>query len=362
MVTWSGFQFQQDDLKQPSTSLFEHLKDVILLDTGSTLLKATFMNPNLVTNIQATRTPVSMTTNAGTKKIELEATIPGFGSTWYDPKQIANIYGFSHMADKHRITYNSDKEDAFVVHSHSGIIKFKRTPDGLYVYKPSATFKKKVATLKTKTPLTETTQMVTMVKENSKGYTQRQFENAKRARRLCHIVGCPTVKNYKHILRQNIIKNCPVTAEDVNIAEKIFGGNIGALKGKSIRNRPTPVKDDLVEIPPELLKKHQDLTYCMDIMYVNGLPMMTGIDRIIRFRGLVPLTSHVASELYQALDVILRVYNRRGYHIKTINCDGEFRTLMNKVEDSLDIEMNYTSKGEHFPEAKRNNRTIGERI
>jgi hypothetical protein len=183
MVTWSGFQFQQDDSKQQSKSPFEHLKDVILLDTESTL-KATFMNPNLVTNIQATRTPISMTTNARTKKIELEAIIPGFGSTWYDPNQIANIYGFSRMADKHQITYDSDKEDAFVVHSsHSGIINVERTPDGLYVYKPSATFKNKVATLKTKTPLTETTQMITStVKENSKGYTQRQFENAKQAR------------------------------------------------------------------------------------------------------------------------------------------------------------------------------------
>ena len=101
----------------------------------------------------------------------------------------------------------------------------------------------------------------------------------------------------------------------------------------------------------------------MDIMYVNGMPMLTGIDRSIRFRGLVPLASRVASELYNALDVILRAYNKRGYTIKTINCDGEFRTLMNEVNDTLDIEMNYTSKGEHVPEAERNNRsTIGERI
>jgi hypothetical protein len=280
------------------------LKDVILLDTGSTL-KATFMNPNLVTDIQATRTPVSMTTNTGTKKIELEATIPGFGSTWYDPSQIAIIYGFSHMADKHRITYDSDKEDAFVVHSHNGITKFERIPDGLYVYRPSREFKEKVASLKRKTTPKETTHMITTVKKNSKGYTQQQFNNAKRARRLYHIVGCPTVESFKRILRQNIIKNCPVTSADVNIAERIFGGDIGALKGKSTRNRPEPVKDDLVDIPPELLEKHQDLTYCMDIMYVNGTPMMTGIDHSIRFRGLVPLTSCTGPELYQALDVIL---------------------------------------------------------
>jgi hypothetical protein len=35
---------------------------------------------------------------------------------------------------------------------------------------------------------------------------------------------------------------------------------------------------------------------------------------------------------------------------------------MNKVSDNLNVEMNYTTKGEHVPEAERNNRTIGERI
>jgi hypothetical protein len=100
----------------------------------------------------------------------------------------------------------------------------------------------------------------------------------------------------------------------------------------------------------------------MDIMYVNGMPMMTGIDRSIRFRSLVPQTSRVALELYRALDVILRAYNKRGYQVKSINCDGEFRNLMNEVIDKLDIKMNHTTKGEHVLEAEANNWTIGERI
>jgi hypothetical protein len=127
------------------------------------------MNPDLVTNKKVTNTPVSMTTNAGSKKIELEATIPGFGTTRYDPNQIANIYGFSHMADKHRITYDSDKEDAFLVHSHDGIIKFERSPDGLYVYRPTTKFRDKVANLKRQTPPTEISSLISTVKENSKG-------------------------------------------------------------------------------------------------------------------------------------------------------------------------------------------------
>jgi hypothetical protein len=95
------------------------------------------------------------------------------------------------MADKDRITYeDSDQEDAFLVHSNSGIIKFERTPDGLYVYKPTANFKNQVAELK-KTKIMplhgnggrQVSNIITTVQENAKGYTQRQFENAKRARR-----------------------------------------------------------------------------------------------------------------------------------------------------------------------------------
>jgi hypothetical protein len=79
---------------------------------------------------------------------------------------------------------------------------------------------------------------VTTVTENKSGYTQRQFERAKEARRLYHIVGTPTVENFKSLLRMNVIKDCPVTTEDVNIAEKIFGKDISSLKGKSTRRKP----------------------------------------------------------------------------------------------------------------------------
>ena len=96
------------------------------------------------------------------------------------------------------------------------------------------------------------------------------------------------VQNFKHLLRQNIIQNCPVTAEDVDNAEKIFRPDIGAMKGKTTRKKPTPVKKDEVAIPKELLDKNKELTLCMDVLFINSMPMLTSIDRSIRFRSMVP--------------------------------------------------------------------------
>jgi hypothetical protein len=44
--------------------------------------------------------------------------------------------------------------------------------------------------------------------ENKKGYSRRQFEDTKTARKLYHNIGCPTVENFKAILQQNTIRSC----------------------------------------------------------------------------------------------------------------------------------------------------------
>ena len=48
--------------------------------------------------------------------------------------------------------------------------------------------------------------------------------------------------------------------------------------------------------------------------------------------------------------------------ITDINYYDEFKTMVDEVNDKLNIPMKYTSKGEHVPEAERNNHTIGKRI
>ena len=156
-------------------------------------------------------------------------------------------------------------------------------------------------------------------------------------------MGAPTVKNFKHMLRTNLIKNCLVTERDVNIAKKIFGPDVGTLKGKTTRRKPGTVKEDQIKVPPELIAEPDDLIYSMDLFYVNGMPMLNDIDKTVRYRKVVPLEDRTAKSLYKGIDTVLHNYNKANIQIKAICCNNEFRTLMDKVADEMDIKMEYAA-------------------
>jgi hypothetical protein len=87
---------------------------------------------------------------------------------------------------------------------------------------------------------------------------------------------------------------------------------------------------------------------------------MTTIDRTIRFRSAIPIENRTHEEYYCVLDMVLRLYNSTGFHVKTIHCDREFRAMMEKAKDDLGVHMNFTNALDHVPEEERNNRTIKE--
>ena len=138
-----------DQLKK-KTVPYAQLGDKLMLDTGSTI-NATIKNKDFLTDIRTSKNPIVMATNAGMKRMNLDGDLAGFGVAKYDSEQIANILGFSHMADKYKISYDNSVEDAFLVHTENGIVKFSR--DGrLYTYEPSEKFMTAIAEYKGQTP------------------------------------------------------------------------------------------------------------------------------------------------------------------------------------------------------------------
>jgi len=133
-----------------TSELLPNLQDLIILDTGSTI-EGTFMNPDLVHDIRPSRRPIGMQTNAGTKRLNIAAKVPGFGEVWYNCTNMANtVFGFLAMKDKVKhVQYDSDVEDAIIVtHKNGDTVKFPGTKEGLYASKPTGKYTEQIACLK----------------------------------------------------------------------------------------------------------------------------------------------------------------------------------------------------------------------
>ncbi len=111
--------------------------------------------------------------------------------------------------------------------------------------------------------------LVNQVKENELGYTKRELERAQLARKMYRMIGYPLINDFKIAIKNNLINNCPVTAEDVKNAEKIYGPSIAALQGKTTRTTPEEVKTDMIPVPPFIKEKYHNITLGIDIFFVN---------------------------------------------------------------------------------------------
>jgi hypothetical protein len=140
---------------------------------------------------------------------------------------MTNIFSFAEMEDKYRIMYDSAKEKVFMVHLPNKIVKFQSEANKLYYCKPEYSIKTK------KVSFQKEVSFINTVEENKTFYTEREVAQAKMARDLYQSLGTPSIKDLNAVNRMNYIKNNPVTIADVNLAEKIFGPNIGTLKGKT---------------------------------------------------------------------------------------------------------------------------------
>ena len=118
-----------------------------------------------------------------------------------------------------------------------------------------------------------------------------------------------------------------MTTDDVNRAIRIFQHEVGHLKGSTTRKTPKSIREEKIEIPHELIHRHDDFCLYIDLFYVNGMPMLTSIDSPIQNRALVCLNNQEADLLYDGIDIVLRSYNKAGYFIKKIYCDQEFISL-----------------------------------
>ena len=160
------------------------MKNMIMLDSGTTI--SLFCNEDLVTDIRESNELLNLTTNAGSKVIGKEATVCGFGTVRFDESSIANIFGLQDLTERYRVTMDSAKENAFLVETTNGVIKFEADGRGLYLYQPSDKYIKEVENVKKQENNSNMTGMsgLQTVWENRRGFNQREYKRAVAARKL----------------------------------------------------------------------------------------------------------------------------------------------------------------------------------
>eukprot|EP00980_Cylindrotheca_fusiformis_P021291 scaffold8197_cov70-Cylindrotheca_fusiformis.AAC.1 len=138
------------------------------LDSATTCSIAA--NEKLVDNVRFTKDKIELNTNAGSKIIDEICDVDNIGTIRFNKEGIANILGLCDLKKKYRVTLDTAKEDAFCVHTEDGVIRFSADKSGLYTYDPRQATKK-----------TQSSHVAT-VKENRKGFTDRQYKRAVEAR------------------------------------------------------------------------------------------------------------------------------------------------------------------------------------
>jgi hypothetical protein len=85
---------------------------------------------------------------------------------------------------------------------------------------------------------------VNTVSKNKEGFTKRQIKSVELAWILYKTLSYPSMKDFKWVIQSNQIKDFPGTVQDIDVARKIWGKNIAALKGKTTQSKSIPVDRD----------------------------------------------------------------------------------------------------------------------
>jgi hypothetical protein len=81
----------------------------------------------------------------------------------------------------------------------------------------------------------------------------------------------------------NLIANCPVNNTDITNARAIFGLDLASIRGKTVRQTPTPVVADYADVPRALVEQNKIVTMAADVFFVDGTAFLLTVSRKLKF-------------------------------------------------------------------------------
>jgi hypothetical protein len=199
--------------------------------------------------------------------------------------------------------------------------------------------------------------LVTTVKDNKEGFTDREFTRAKAARRALGLAGYPSPRDFKNMVRSNMIKNCTVTPTDIDNARKLFGADITTLRGNTVRRTQDAVMAYSVAIPKEIMDLNKEVTL---VLLVIDMPFVTSLSRKLKFATMEYVSSRSEPNLIKSLLKIVKLYKARGFEHRTALMDRDFECLRIELLGN-GVNLNTNAASERVPYIERHIRLITER-
>jgi hypothetical protein len=142
-------------------------------------------------------------------------------------------YTTTHRSLQTFYQYDINIKDAFIVERDDGsVFEFVPSEEGLYYYNFTKSMERKKGQQETKNAM-----KIETVENLQRKFTKREMEAAEKAIRLYVILGRPSEDSFEQMLKKGKILNNPTTVTDFRNAKKINGEDLGAIKGKTVREK-----------------------------------------------------------------------------------------------------------------------------
>ena len=343
------------EVSSPSTgiSLNQHYDtdsnlnpDWILLDSEST--HNIFHNKKYLENVGPTTDGecLRLISSGGTLDTHQKGDF-GSISVWHNERCPANILSLALITEQFRVTLDSETENAFFVHiSDEHVMKFTLFAPGLYAFDAS-----KVDVIK----LRQAFSFLNTVSSNKQNFKQREIKKADDAIVLNRNVNHPAEDKFVRVVKDNLIRNCPLTVGDVRRSHKIYGPPLPPIKGRTRYQAAPRVRDtEIIQLPKDLYEDLKNVTLCADFFFVNGVTVFHTISRRIDYRTVSFPISRSKFSIVNQLNDVFRLYHARGFRIVELHADNEFTKVGNEI---LPVRLKDCGTDQHVPEIERSVQT-----
>ena len=146
------------------------------------------------------------------------------------------------------------------------------------------------------------------VQGNYEGYTKGKVLKAKEVRRAQGMMVNPSKEDYKTMVSNNLIPECPITSMDITNTRAIFGPDLPSIRGKTVRTTPAPVVADYVAVPRNLADANKAITLVADVFFVDGTTFLLPVVQRIKFVMAEHVPVRTALSLSKHMKQVLDVY------------------------------------------------------